>query len=70
MNIILNYFWGICILFAAVNTIMLKIRLPKTESEAENFEQKKVIILYFLLLCLPCILLQVFQILGNYQMKV
>ena len=67
MSIILNYFWGICIIFAAVNTAILKIRLPKTESEDENQEQKKVIFFYFFLLSLPCILLQIFQILGNYH---
>lgn len=67
MNIILNYFWGICIIFAAVNTLMLKIRMPKTESEDEILEQKKVLILYFIFLGFPCIFLQTFQILGNYH---
>ena len=67
MNIILNYFWGIGIIFAAVNTVVLKMRLPKTETEDENQEQKNVSIFYFILLCLPCILLQIFQILGNYH---
>ena len=36
MNSILNYFWGICIIFAAVNTLMLKVRMPKTELEDES----------------------------------
>ena len=67
MNIILNYFWGICIIFAAVNTLMLKVRMPKTELEDEIQEQKKILIFYFIFLGFPCIFLQVFQILGNYH---
>lgn len=64
---VLNYFWGICVFFAAINAFMLKIKMPKNEEEEEIQEQKKVILGYFLFLGIPCILLQAFQILGNYH---
>lgn len=67
MTYVLNYFWGICIFFAAINAFMLKIKMPKTEEEEEIQEQKKVILGYFLFLGIPCIFLQAFQILGNYH---
>ena len=67
MNFILSYFWGICIIVAALHTAMLKKRMPKTESEEEIRMQKKVLLAFFLVLAIPCLLLQIFQLLGNYH---
>ena len=67
MSYILNYFWCIGIVLAAINAFVLKFRMPKTEVEEEIKEQKNVIIGYFLFFGIPCMLLQVFQVLGNYH---
>ena len=67
MKYILNYFWGICIIFAALNTFLVKLRMPKTEIEEEKQDQKKILLGYFLFLGIICFLLQIFQTLGNYH---
>ena len=67
MKYILNYFWGIGIIFAAINTIWVKVRMPKTEIEEEKQEQKKILLGYFLFLGILCLLLQIFQTVGNYH---
>ncbi len=67
LKYILNYFWGIGIIFVALNTFLVKLRMPKTEIEEEKQEQKKILLGYFLFLEIICLLLQIFQTLGNYH---
>lgn len=67
MNYILKYFWLLGIIFATVNTFVLKSKMPAIDSNEDSAEQKKIIAGYFLFLAIPCLLLQVFQLLGNYR---
>ena len=67
MKYILNYFWGICIIFTVLDTFLVKLKMPKTEIEEEKQEQKKILLGNFLFLGIICLLLQIFQTLGNYH---
>ncbi len=67
MKYILNYFWGICIIFTVLDTFLVKLKMPKTEIEEEKQEQKKILLGNFLFLGIICLLLQIFQTLGKYH---
>lgn len=67
MDFILQYLWGLCVIVSALNSLMLKFNMRKTDSAEERAEQRKVVIVDFLIFAITCMLLQVFQILGNYH---
>ena len=67
MNYIVKYFWSLGIIFTAVNAFILKSKMSAIDSPEESAEQKKLIAGYFSFLAIQCLLLQIFQLLGNYR---
>lgn len=70
MNFLLfyfKYFWAICAAFWIVQGFLIKLRMSKTDVEEDLLEQKKVVFGYCLFFMVPTTLLQVFQMLGNYN---
>jgi len=67
MNIILKYFAGIGVLIGLLNTFIVYKKMKTINQNMENDEINNFIKWYGICFTVPFLLLQVFQLLGNYQ---
>ena len=64
---VLKYWFGIFGLFGLVYTFCIYIRIKKMDQNIEKDEIKKIITWYGICFTIPFLLMQIFQLLGNYQ---
>jgi len=67
MIFILKYCFGIGVLIFVLNTLYVKYEMIKFNQGIENDEIKVFIKWYGVCITIPLFLIQIFQILGNYQ---
>ena len=67
MSFILKYFFGIGILIGLMNTIYVRNKMIKINQNIEDDEIKYFVKWYGICMTIPFFLIQLFQLLGNYQ---
>ena len=67
MSFILKYFFGIGTLIGLINTIHVRKKMIKINQNIEDDQIKTFVKWYGISMTIPLLLIQLFQILGNYQ---